>query len=280
MKLCRKCGRPISEPQYKFHTFHDACGQKVVNALVRKWRRQLLIEKIKGVIFISNRVLIIILIALMALLLFTLIERPVFANPPQPFSMTICHYTPGNQVEHTFTTAQAYAGHLGTPHSVSTFDTQGPCVSPSPSVSPSATPTLPPIVWPSVLPSVSPSVTPQPSRTPEPTPQYPTPVFTQLPVSCGDPIPQPVANIYVDSGVIGDGQLEVRWTPTGNPQPPKAHIRYGLEIGNYPYALLETDNDGKEVIGALTNGTHYFFEVAQVSGVCVGNWSLPYDPLP
>ena len=126
---------------------------------------------------------------------------------------------------------------------------------------------------------------PEPEVTPTPTPTA-TPSATPeerhdnpgAPV-CGDSVPANVANIFVDSGVLNDGKLEVRWLPS-EPKGNKAHIRYSEVDGQWRYALLNTDNDGHEEIGGLTNGTHYWFQVAQVNGCAVGNYSRSFDPLP
>ena len=105
------------------------------------------------------------------------------------------------------------------------------------------------------------------------------PGATQAP-TCSDSVPGKVANIFVATGTPNDGKLEVKWLsdePKGN----KAHIRYTEGNGeNWQHALLNTDNDGNEVIGELKNGVHYNFQVAQVNGCAVGPWSKTYDPLP
>ena len=96
--------------------------------------------------------------------------NPAFATQSEYYK-TICHHTPGNQVTLNFANVQSYTGHLGTPHSGSTFDTDGVCQEPS------VTPVL------SVSPTISPCdeeykgevvdqdcVTPIPTETPEATP--------------------------------------------------------------------------------------------------------------
>jgi hypothetical protein len=97
--------------------------------------------------------------------------------------------------------------------------------------------------------------------------------------TCGDSKPGEVANIYVDAGVANDGKLEVRWLPK-EPVGSKAHIRYSEVDGEWRYSLLNTDNDGHEEIGELQNGTHYWFQVAQVNGCAVGDYSRSFDPTP
>lgn len=75
----------------------------------------------------------------LAILFFALVVRNVIAVAPAPYKV-ICHHTPGNDVTLEFLNEQSYSGHLGIPHSGSTFDTDGACESTSPSVSPSVSP--------------------------------------------------------------------------------------------------------------------------------------------
>ena len=92
---------------------------------------------------------------------------------------------------------------------------------------------------------------------------------------CTDKVPGRVANINVVT-TGNTGELEVQWSipEAGN----SAHIEYGLE--QYAqHALLNTPNDGNEVIKNLVSGNHYWFRVAGVSGCSVGEWSTWYDPL-
>lgn len=94
----------------------------------------------------------------------------------------ICHHTPANNVTLTFQNQQSYNGHLGTPHSGSTYDTDGACriISPTPSIT--IAPTNTPSVTPTVTPTAGVSATPTPSLTPVPTdtPRVtPTPTVTQ-----------------------------------------------------------------------------------------------------
>ncbi len=84
---------------------------------------------------------LVVLIAALAVL----VVRNVFAVPPPPYK-TICHHTPGNNVTLDFANVQSYNGHLGTPHSGSTFDTDGPCTdngtTPTNTLTPTPTDTL------------------------------------------------------------------------------------------------------------------------------------------
>jgi hypothetical protein len=100
-----------------------------------------------------------------------------FAQPAQAiqldFSKTICHHTPGNTVTHTFNTLPAYLGHLGTPHSQSTYDTDGACQDVvEPTAKPTPTPCKPKVT-PSTEPTTTPTTTPTPSVevTPTATPE-------------------------------------------------------------------------------------------------------------
>lgn len=161
--------------------------------------------------------------------------------------------------------------------------TPTPTATPTPTVSPTPSPTVSPTPTPSVEPSPTPTETPRPTETPKPTeaPSQPSSnTSTASAPVCGDTVPGSVANIYVDRGVANDGKLEVRWLPA-EPKANKAHIRYtDGQVGDWRYALLNTDNDGIEEIGGLVNGTHYWFQVAQVNNCSVGEWSQPFDPVP
>jgi hypothetical protein len=190
-----------------------------------------------------------------------------------------------------------------------------PTPTPSPSPSPSPTPTPSASPSPTPEPSVEPTPTPTPSPIPEPTCEElqnceveptPTPTPTATPSAtptptpcgdackpkepersvptatvCADGVPGGVGNIYVDVGVKNDGKLEVRWS---NASPgegaTQAHIVYGRYGHGAEHALLNTDNDGVEEIGYLTNGQNYHFRVALVNGCAVGEWSSEYDPMP
>lgn len=168
---------------------------------------------------------------------------------------------------------------------------------PTPTEQPTPTPTLDLTPSPTATPSVQPTVTSTPTPTPTATT---TPEPTKNDVSStvqststgpatapkGDDCPigmKPPANIYVDTGAPNDGKVEVRWTP--GTSLPYAHIQYWrYDTPTIQYSLLETDNDGVEEIGMLTNGVNWAFRVAEVSrkggGACVGSWSDVYDPMP
>lgn len=153
---------------------------------------------------------------------------------------------------------------------------------------PTATPT--PTPTPEITPTPEPTQSPEPTPTPEPTvtpePRRETVVKVSNPPSlsnpdygCGDIKPGDVPGIFVAVGVPNDGKLEVRWWPPSGAD--KVHIRYTEYSSNdWHYALLNTPNDGKEVIGSLKNGTNYNFQVAGVNGCAVGNWSSIFDPKP
>ena len=83
------------------------------------------------------------------------------------FPISICHHTPSNEVTHTFQNLQSYLGHLGTPHSGSTYDTQGACAEPTATPTPTpecfenecnVTPTPTEEVTPTATPSATPTV--------------------------------------------------------------------------------------------------------------------------
>lgn len=206
----------------------------------------------------------------------------VFATAPAPYKV-ICHTNPAQSVTLSFQNVQSYNGHLGTPHNTETFDTDGEClveVTPTPTDEPTPTPTdEPECEVECEEPEITPTPTEEPCRENCGTPPTFAGSSTEAPI-CSDRVPGKVANIFVATGTPNDGKLEVRWLsdePKGN----KAHIRYTEGNGeNWNHALLNTDNDGIEVIGGLINGTHYNFQVVQVNGCAVGPWSSTYDPLP
>lgn len=84
-------------------------------------------------------------------LLLVYFARGVFASQT-PYK-TICHHTPANNVTLNFMNLQSWLGHLGTPHSGSTYDTNGACVVPT--------------VQPTVVPTIQPTATPTPTNEPE-----------------------------------------------------------------------------------------------------------------
>lgn len=101
---------------------------------------------------------------------------------------------------------------------------------------------------------------------------------TEAPGVCSDTKPGDVANINVVTGTPNDSKLEVQWSlPLGAD---KVHILYGEYGKPYEHALLNTPNDGNEVIDHLKNGVNYNFKVAGVNGCAVGNYSKEFDPMP
>jgi len=113
--------------------------------------------------------------------------------------------------------------------------------------------------------------------TPEPGPE-PTRVETPLteagaPV-CSEVAPAKIPNIFVVNA--GVGKLEVRWIPTGGEF---AHIFYGAEAGKPEHSLINTPNDGVEVIGALNSGQHYWFSVVNGGGCAWSSLSDWFDPI-
>lgn len=166
-----------------------------------------------------------------------------------------------------------------------------PCPTPTLTPSPTATPSPTIIPTPTPTPSCEqlencePEVTPTPRVTPVPEVPHPQPQLglttappPDAPV-CSNETPGLVANIFVAVGTPNDNKLEVRWTPV-EPKGPKAHILYGEYGRAFEHALLNTDNDGSEVIGGLKNGVNYRFKVAQVNVCSVGPWSSEFDPKP
>ncbi len=101
----------------------------------------------------------ILIVALAAAFLWFL-TRPAAATAPEPYKV-ICHHNPAQDVTLSFQNVQSYTGHLGTPHSGSTYDTDGACPEVTPSVSPTAspTPTTKPCEW--DCDEVTPTVTPE-----------------------------------------------------------------------------------------------------------------------
>ena len=174
-----------------------------------------------------KKALIGIIATALATFLVVSLARTVWATE---FPKTICHHTPANNVTLTFQNHQSYNGHLGQPHNNQTFDTNGPCVVPSPSptasptATPSATPTATPSATPQPSPTASPSATPEPrvepSATPSatPIPQVYTPVET---VSDGGPgVPHfecdaiPFVPTLTSFERLSPTSVKVKWTHT------------------------------------------------------------------
>lgn len=84
-----------------------------------------------------------------------------------------------------------------------------------------------------------------------------------------------VANINVKT-TGNKGELLVQWSIPQNAD--KVHIIYGLEQ-HAQHSLLNTPNDGNEVIRNLVSGKHYWFAVAGVRDCGVGSYSRWFDPL-
>jgi hypothetical protein len=88
-----------------------------------------------------------------------------------------------------------------------------------------------------------------------------------------------VANIVALTGTPNDGKIEVQWSLPENAD--KVHIVYReYSESGWTHALLNTPNDGNEVIGELKNGVNYAFAVAGVRDCGVGKFSQEYDPMP
>lgn len=238
------------------------------------------------------------LIGMAAAVSFWMITNPNRANASQIYLKTICHHTPGNQVTLTFHQPQSYAGHLGTPHSGQTYDTNGTCTTPSPS--PTASPTATPKPTPAdcdhdgdlkdkyegkECPEVTPTPTPDPcsnpnvdiaelqqdricaSPTPFPseTPQPSLPGTDAGPAFCGD-----VSTTLLPGNPLvwrnGD-QAIVQWVPTDGSQ---ANIYYKqVEQADWQYSVNGIPNNGYFVINGL--GTmDITFAIQQTNGGCSG----------
>lgn len=210
---------------------------------------------------------------------------------PEEKKVDWCHCEPNGNCQTLSLPLQALqsAGHVsanGNP--LHAGDHEGECVepsvTPSPTISPTPTPTeeitpTPPQdeeVTPT--PTETPRVTPTPTEVPQSTPSEPEQSSSTGTPSCPDLTPTQVKDIWVENPVSNDGKLTIRWGT--NPAYGKAHIRYSEVDGEWRYALLNTDNDGTEVIGDLKNGTHYWFQVAYVNGCQPGPYSHSFDPLP
>lgn len=177
-------------------------------------------------------------------------------------------------------------------------DTAGACVAPTatptPTViveEPTATPT--PIIVvdePTVTPTpevdeVTPTPTQQPRVTPTPEEKVQVSSSREESVSsstgtpsCGDLSVPEVPQAWLQPDAEGNGVLIPRW---GTNQYGKVDIRWSPDTSDMNrYSLLNTNNNGVEEIGALDNGTHYWFQVRFRNGCQTGEWSNMVDPLP
>ncbi len=151
---------------------------------------------------------------------------------------------------------------------------------------PTATPILTPTPTLELTPTITPTATPSATVTQTPCGDEckPKEVTKTQPAAgiCTAGVPGNVGNIYVATGIPNDNKLEVRWSNASpNEGAEKAHIMYtDGKPGDWRYALLDTNNDGTEVIGGLVNGKHYWFVVALVHECSVGSWSNAFDPTP
>lgn len=155
--------------------------------------------------------------------------------------------------------------------------------SPIPSVIPSPSPSIEPTSTPEPSESPRPSQSPEPTATPKPPESTNQPAPSDPPKSeskaptCDKSKPGDVAGIFVDQGIPNDHKVEVRWWPPSGAD--KVHIRFAeYTQEGWPYSLLDTPNDGHEVIDMLKIKTNYRFQVAGVNGCTVGNWSVLFDP--
>lgn len=225
------------------------------------------------------------LIGLGVVLLLFWVASSVFATQT-PYKV-ICHHNPSQNVTLSFQNEQSYQGHLGTPHNDGVYDTDGACEEPT--LTPTCTPTPGEPI---------PTVTGEPEATPTPTiVEEPTPEVTRVPEptsppndvvtlrtdttstpTCPAQKPENVNDVWVEADAEGNGEMILRWGV--NSQYSRVNIVYGLTPGDMRYSLLNTENDGREVIRGLDNGTHYWFSVANLDGCAVGDYAVWRDPMP
>lgn len=234
-----------------------------------------------------------IIIALSLSILMAMVAISAFAVQPTPYKV-ICHHTPGNEVTLSFQNVQSYNGHLGTPHSGSTYDTDGACPSPTNTPTPTSgiTPIVTPLIEPTVTPTATPSptitptvtVTPTPTKAPEPTKapsgfteanhnEAKTAPFYACEVEVGK-----VDALNVETGVPNDGAIELYWTPIANAD--YVNIYYSEVNGDWKYSVPTVSDNGHFTIGGLKNGQHYWFQIEGTTGSCVGSRSVAVDPIP
>jgi hypothetical protein len=196
------------------------------------------------------------------------------AQATQTPSFTLCHHTPGNSVTHTFQNIQSYLGHLGTPHSGSTFDTAGAC--PSPTASPTATPVVTPV--PTVSPS--PSVTPQPTVVPTETPRVtPTPQpqvlgvsTTETPNTCTG---TPITGVTQMAGFERLSPTEVRlWWSKIDAEFYK--VSYGLSQSNLPWNV--TVQGAETTLRNLPDNQHIWVGIQGTDNCVLGTMGAILDP--
>lgn len=213
------------------------------------------------------------------------------------FSIVICHHTPGNNVTKTFNNLQSYLGHLGTPHSGQTFDTDGACASPSPSPTPSSTP--------------HPTRTPHPSHSPKPTidPCVTVDVWEIEKDHIEYPCPSPTPLVtHTDQPEAGQsGQLaptntdwsapvcsEIKFTPTilevKRNNPTSIHVSWS-KVDEFVSDYVVDYSLGKDIwlwrtivhgndtdLNYLPFNHLLWIKVAGTFNGCLGNFSQPVDP--
>lgn len=143
-----------------------------------------------------NRILTILVAVAVILLIWALFVFKASASQSD-YLKVICHHTPANQVTLTFHNLQSYIGHLGTPHSGQTYDTDGACQQPTP------TPTKKPC-----------KPTPTPTLTPTPTEPVVTPTPTETPVESHS------------DGPKGDNRGDAHTDAVQTPQAPTCTIHF------------------------------------------------------
>ena len=160
-----------------------------------------------------------------------------------------------------------------------------PTVTPTVTQEPTATPTPTIILCDGdcITPTPTEEVTPTPTDTPRvtPEPQNDTPIVevvsnTTSTPSCSDLKPVAVSDIWIENPTHQDGKVTLHWGTNANYS--QVHIVYGFTPGDIRYSLLNTDNDGVEVISELDNQKIYWFSVGYVNGCNVSDYTKWIDP--
>lgn len=223
------------------------------------------------------------------------------------FNATICHHTPGNNVTLNFNNLQSYLGHLGQPHSGQTFDTNGPCPTPSPSPTVAPTPIATPV--PSSTPEptetplpdfcpnedgyqpygpcyVDPTPTPEPSREPKPTstsvPTNPSSQGLTDPSGPFGAAPAPVcefikhAPTVIEFKRLDADSVWVKWSPVDSFVDDYV-VEYSLFQGFFMWTTV-VENSTETTLNYLPDWLHIWARVAGTQNGCVGPFGEQIDP--
>jgi hypothetical protein len=241
------------------------------------------------VIKIYTKLLYLVAALLFLFVVWYLYIKPVHASVNNNnFSITICHHNPNHNETLTFHAFQAYLGHLGTPHSGQTYDTEGSCSSSIPSPSPSLEPTSEPSSTPQ--PSIDPCQlidvdelieakieVPCPTESPSATPGTGTtdqwhPNNDPTPVVCTEIKETPTIWEVKRNNATS---IHVKWSPV-DPFVDHYKIEYGLATG---IPLWNTVVEGTETdLNFLPFNHILWLRVAGTQNGCVGNFSSWIDP--